>query len=426
MDNVQRQGTSMSRASKVRWLALLLGLVLLIVTAEVFAYVFLTLDITAIRSRVYLPPQVSGAAFAEYLAIRDPVLGWPGTVSAQLHLDALGARRAPANAAFADQLPCVSLYGDSHTYSHEVDDADAWGNVLTGLLRCPVLNFGMSGFGVDQAVLRFVGNTHDNASVTLLVVSPSDLVRNMNQWRFLLTGREVFGFKPTYDFAQSDEPQVVPLPVSDYATFEQMLKQPHLLLKNESFLPDRSGMRSPIRLRSPYSWSLFRFAGKLVHEVDWGSVSFRRRVRDWFYPEWYETQEGLEPSTLRRYALIVREFAGSCRSRGRQCAVVLLPTVDILREDRRSAVTAMKRLYESSDREIETWDLTTKMRTVMSGADICHYFGKNEDCVGHANARGYRVIAEAVAARLTGVDPAACKSAGRVCVSSAPAPRSFQ
>ncbi len=80
--------------------------------------------------------------------------------------DSSGARPSPAFPVVGNE--CLSLYGDSFVYANEVDDASAWGNVLTELVRCRVGNFGVGGYGIDQAYLRFSRNTGDGASLTML------------------------------------------------------------------------------------------------------------------------------------------------------------------------------------------------------------------------------------------------------------------
>ena len=67
---------------------------------------------------IYHPPRVEN--YAEYLAKRDPLLGWPGRDSfGKGEYDSAGSRVVPA---FPDpsQPSCVALFGDSFTWSHDV------------------------------------------------------------------------------------------------------------------------------------------------------------------------------------------------------------------------------------------------------------------------------------------------------------------
>ena len=70
---------------------------------------------------------------------------------------------------------CVSLYGDSFT-------ADiTWGNIVAEKLGCDVANYGVGGFGIDQALLRFKHSTDDFARVTLLGFFSEDIARHITR-----------------------------------------------------------------------------------------------------------------------------------------------------------------------------------------------------------------------------------------------------
>jgi hypothetical protein len=70
-------------------------------------------------------------------------LGWPRD-------DA--PRAAPT---LPDFSPCGVAFGDSMTFGGEVEDDQAWVHLLSQRLRCVVVNYGVSGYGLDQAVLRY-------------------------------------------------------------------------------------------------------------------------------------------------------------------------------------------------------------------------------------------------------------------------------
>ena len=77
-----------------------------------------------------------------------------------------GARFSPAYPEPGNE--CVTLYGDSFTYGVGVREEYAWGNTLAERLRCRVGNFGVGGYGTDQALLRFMHNPNDPSSVAVL------------------------------------------------------------------------------------------------------------------------------------------------------------------------------------------------------------------------------------------------------------------
>ena len=105
----------------------LLSVLLAVIVLEASAYVAVRILAGGRAAFLfYRPPSLTRAKYEEYLAIRDPELGWPAPRDIDgRRYDASGSRRVPA---FPEPgRECVSLYGDSFTYSDEVGDADAWG-----------------------------------------------------------------------------------------------------------------------------------------------------------------------------------------------------------------------------------------------------------------------------------------------------------
>jgi lysophospholipase L1-like esterase len=68
--------------------------------------------------------------------------------------DAQGLRLAAAGAPPSLPGPAILAAGDSFTYGAEVDDADTWPVALQSILGRHVVNAGVNGYGIDQAVLR--------------------------------------------------------------------------------------------------------------------------------------------------------------------------------------------------------------------------------------------------------------------------------
>src|SRR5262249_3211066 len=129
--------------------------------AVMLAFVFICIEIvsfaaiTRIKSGVFYDPSRVTQNYDEYLKKRDINLGWvwpPPPPSGQ-NTAADGARHDPVFP--FDARPCLSLFGDSFTWSDGVADNDAWGSILSTNLKCRAANFGVNGYGTDQAFLRF-------------------------------------------------------------------------------------------------------------------------------------------------------------------------------------------------------------------------------------------------------------------------------
>src|ERR1039458_517165 len=122
------------------------------------------------------------AAWTAHGSEVDEELGWPPlNMAMSWPRDASGAK---INRDFPDaSRPCFSAYGDSFIWGEEVPLNDGWIEELSRRLGCRIANYGVSGYGTDQAYLRFRRLGADGAPVVLLGFVPEDIRRNVNQYR---------------------------------------------------------------------------------------------------------------------------------------------------------------------------------------------------------------------------------------------------
>ena len=170
---MNRDGAAPARARPMFWMALV---TLFAVCIEVGSYLVelasgrLLSEPIRRRSAILREQTVRIAALLDTTRSRreqlDPVLGWryrAGYASDDDHLNAQGLRSRHEYAAAppAGTLR-VAAFGDSFVYGNEVTDDDAWTAVLEGGSGgIEVLNYGVGGYGLDQAFLRFQAETRD-------------------------------------------------------------------------------------------------------------------------------------------------------------------------------------------------------------------------------------------------------------------------
>jgi hypothetical protein len=101
----------------------------------------------------------------------DPELGWDSYRN--------GKRAGPPGLA-----PCASAFGDSFTHGDEVQANEAWPFRLSELLGCEVENFGVGGYGQDQAYLKYL-KYRPKGQLVLLAINEETMRRNFAaSWRF--------------------------------------------------------------------------------------------------------------------------------------------------------------------------------------------------------------------------------------------------
>jgi hypothetical protein len=92
-------------------------------------------------------------------SIHDPRLGFVGrpnyaSSDGRLHYDERGLLVTPAPEGIALARPPILVVGDSYAHGDEVLDDETWAAKLQSLTGRVVVNAAMSGYGIDQMVLR--------------------------------------------------------------------------------------------------------------------------------------------------------------------------------------------------------------------------------------------------------------------------------
>ena len=332
---------------------------------------------------LYQQPEVTTTEYTAYLAARDPVLGWPPP--AQLGTDKYdrsGARPTPAFPQAADA--CVSLYGDSFTYASDVDHHHAWGNVLSMLLDCRVANYGVGGYGTDQAVLRFKHKNSDRAPTTLLGIFPTNVMRNLTRNAYFVFGNYPTAFKPRFAI-DNGQLSLLPMPSITPRDLSAYLKCPGCFLDQDPLLPGSA--YGPGLLRFPYAITLLR-------------VATHQRVLNWLRgrPSWISYLEPGHPiSGLEVLTGIIGRFDALCREQDRRCFVMLIPTPKSYDYYMSDQVNAMQTVIdELQQRGIGFLDLLPGFAAYLGSRPYCDLIGTTGLCAGHWNEEGNRIVAELV------------------------------
>jgi hypothetical protein len=342
-------------------------LAIVFVCIEIVSFVAITLTKPL---GVFYDPSMVTQNYDEYLKKRDINLGWGPS-------PADGARHDPVFP--IDSRPCVSLFGDSFTWSTGVADKDAWGSILAAKLRCRVANFGVGGYGTDQAFLRF-RSLPPMGGVVFLNHLSENILRNVNQYRNLLYPGHEFALKPRF-IDRNDSVELVPTPEVPASEILRFLKNPSLYLPHEYFLPDGpSGVQT---IEFPYSFAMLEAI--LTNYHIHAKLTGIPRHADFYHPE--HRSRGLKVT----YG-ILRSFALEATARGQMPIVTLIPTCGDLKYFNTTGVFPYDRLAKMiAAQNIHYIDFGERIATKIKGSRPEKLF---HVCSGHFNEEGDRLLAE--------------------------------
>jgi len=129
---------------------------------------------------------------------RDGDLGFvlrPGYAAPGVTYDLHGHRLTPAPAGTVLAEPPVLVVGDSYAHGDEVSDAETWAALLQPLIGRRTANAGVSGYGLDQMVLRAEIEVRALKPAALVLVFIADDLRRSEMKR--VWGAEKPYFEPT-------------------------------------------------------------------------------------------------------------------------------------------------------------------------------------------------------------------------------------
>ncbi len=250
--------------------------------------------------------------------------------------DKKGYRFAPAGQSMKE--PFISLYGDSFTFAMDVADEETWGNVLTQLTGKRVDNYGVGGYGTDQAYLRFLHNDTDHAQVVILNHLSENIVRNINQDRSMIYPVDAsyrICLKPRFVIDKNGKLQYLKSPGLTESDYGEYVAHPEKFLTAEGFLPNH-GFYTLKRLQFPYLWSVPNiYTSKRVMYA-----KLRRRLSSWFdvqlapwYASLYDPKEPSQALQVTREIMV--NFVQAARQRGQVPLLLVTPTVEDFRYFRR-------------------------------------------------------------------------------------------
>jgi len=334
---------------------------------------------------IYEPPKLEEDA---YRLKPDLQLGWPSPDSfGKGDYDSSGSRIIPS---FPDpnEEACVSAYGDSFTWGHEVGNEFAWSNVLSKILNCRVSNFGVRGYGTDQSYLRFKHNDCDKAKIVILGHLAENVVRNVNQFSNLLYPARGYALKPRFIIAADGSLKLIPILHLSLDEYHTMVRNPERFLRHEYLLP--GGPAGTSKAGFPFSVSLLkalnnyrlkaRFAGKL------------------FWADFYRNDH---PSrALEITTLIIKSFYRDAHLTGRYPVVVIFPWTFDLTDYQKNKTWVYQPLLDNLR--------ASGIDALNIGDGILNYLGQRNPCDlftschgGHFNQEGNAIVAKLIAEYLT-------------------------
>jgi hypothetical protein len=226
--------------------------VLILTAASIEGISNLACHFLQVKSYFFYEP--ASLSYDSFRGVHDPLLGWSAGHAGDMAWDKAGSRIIPAFPDPFDPPAYVSLYGNSWTWSWPVDAEHAYSNQLAILLGKRVHNFGICGYGTDQAYLRFVSNRVDTAPIVILGVLSENILRNVTGFLDLINPASGYGLKPHFTTDRDGRLEMIPATCPSRSEFLSLLENPEHFIPEDYFAPYRWNWAGIARIKFPFSW----------------------------------------------------------------------------------------------------------------------------------------------------------------------------
>ncbi len=266
---------------------------------------------------------------ADGLTLYHPVLGWdfpPGLV----YEDAEGipyshGARGERHCCTSFDTTLIATYGDSFTYCAEVGDENTWQTFLGDKLQTNVLNFGVSGYGTDQALLKYELQEGIAAKIVILGVLPENINRVVNIYRPFYTYHDPLKLTKPIFFKDRNKIRLVPNPIRSVAEVSKLDQEQFLeeLGKFDYWYQLDKGLP---KFTFPYTFSFFAWKDSVFAQLTARVQGFSNgRIR---HPWNLYDEDG--PLSIMCY--LADRFVATARSRGSEPLIVIMPHKDYITE----------------------------------------------------------------------------------------------
>jgi hypothetical protein len=316
----------------------------------------------------------------------DAVLGWRYRASHRDSLNTINAQGLRGSRTYAPRpapgVVRVAAFGDSFVYGNEVADADAWPAQAERLFPgLEVLDYGVGGYGVDQAYLRFCREGMAlSPAIVLIGFATDDMRRLVNVYRRFISNREFPLVKPRFRFDDRGALVLVPNAAPQRSDYVRYLRDPRAVIE----LGKYDYWYQPAIYQEPlYDYSA---TVRLLTSV-WLRVSNRYLARS----RMYRRGEFNPSSTAFAIQLaLFEQFVRRVRQAGARPLVVLLPDRESVARARRGERPILEPLVEAmTARGIPYVDLTRAFADPGAPGDVDDWFMKG----GHYSPAGNAIVA---------------------------------
>jgi len=319
-----------------------------------------------------------------------PVLGWSygtGRVSENEFLNNQGLRgSAEYRKVPSPGVVRLAVFGDSYVYCNEVGDNESWPAHIEASRHAEVLNFGVGGYGADQAFLRFRDQSAEfHPDIVILGFTTLMAARVVSRYRRFQDPNDGPWFKPRFLIADQSL-QFVPPPVSSRDDAIRLINNPRAV--TEFGRHDYWYNRAVFEHRLYPLSATYRFLACTGRALWLSNIRRDRIMKDGTL--------NTASEAFRILDLLFRDFATAVHASGARPVTVMLPTRSDVRAGTRGGIPS----YQSMRLHLESLGIQViDPLAALAFADVSTQllFAPG----GHLSSAGNSIVARVIAEALS-------------------------
>lgn len=333
----------------------------------------------------------------------DPWLGWvrkPNTShpengkfsQTKWHINDIGSRLNPGFENFDRKIAC---FGDSFTFSRQVNDNETWEFFLSEYTASNVINWGIGNHGIDQAYLR-MQREYSKHPVPLVIIGvvPDTISRILSRWKHFYEYGNTFAFKPQF-VLKNKSIELLPNIIDSEEKFLHYKKY-YIEIANTDFFFDRKFNDEIFSF--PYTFSFIRNIRR-NSSIIWNISKYNKNYNIAFFNKAFMTIMNVNLKWRLKlfkntYAVnllksIIEKCVAYSRDKNFKLVVVFLPQKDDVLYTKQKGHFYNQFIRQLSEKNV-VFDI---MPHLINIGNIDDYYSDNNDYGGHYSALGNKYVA---------------------------------
>ena len=313
------------------------------------------------------------------------------------------------NPSFDNLNSLISCYGDSFTFSRQVNDDETWSHYLSKSTNSNVLNFGVGNYGIDQSLLRLKREFPKNKTdIVILAVVPETICRILSVWKHYYEYGNTFGFKPRF-IIKGNKLVQLKNPIDNTSKFEHYEDYLEYVKANDFFYKNKFLKE---KISFPYSITILKNFRRNFEIISWVRKieQLKKQKKDFSKIEWnpmkiimqinlnWRVNLFQDPYSCKLLKMIIQEYVNYSKEMNFKPIFIFLPQKDDLMFIKNNFHFFKE--FQNELKSIEDLTLLDVTDNLLHEKNLDDFYSDDNDYGGHFTKYGNKTISELIIGQL--------------------------